>query len=141
MQRCIAHKMRNVAIKLRKHNQKPATGGAKQIFAAPNRKEALRRFKAWRSKWIIEVERAVRCLEKGLYNCLHYYDIPEEMWEKIRTTNVLERAFREVRQRTNPMGIFPNAASANRIFYGTINYMNGNWRGSHLSEISAELLT
>ncbi len=137
----IAHKMRKVAIKLKRHNRKPATGGARQTFAAPNRKEALRRFKAWRSKWIIKEERAVRCLEKGLYNCLRSCDFPEEMWKKIRATDVLERAFPKVRRRTNPMGIFPNAASASRIFYGTIDYMNGNWRGSHPREISAELLT
>ena len=141
VQRCIAHRMRNVAVKLRRHNQKPAMDGARLIFGAPNKKEALKRFKAWRSKWIIEEERAVKCLEKGLYNCLHYYDFPEEMWKKIRTTNILERAFREVRRRTNPMGLFPNADSANRIFYGITDFMNDNWRESHLKEISAESLT
>ncbi len=93
------------------------------------------------SKWIIEGKRAVRCLKKGLYNCLHPCDFPEEMWKKIRTTNILERAFGEARRRTNPMGIFPNAESANRIFYGVADYMDENWRGSHLKEISAELLT
>lgn len=74
------------------------------IFGAPNRKEALKRFKQWREKWIIEEERAVKCLEKGLHNRLRYYHFPEEIWKKIRTTNILERAFREVRRRTNPMG-------------------------------------
>lgn len=41
VQRCIAHKMRNVTIKLKKHNQKPATGEARLIFSAPNKKKAL----------------------------------------------------------------------------------------------------
>jgi hypothetical protein len=39
------------------------------------------------------------------------------------------------------MGLFPNADSANRIFYGITDYMNENWRESHLREISAESLT
>jgi transposase-like protein len=95
VQRCIAHRMRNVAVKLRRHNQKPAMDEARLIFGAPNKKEALRRFKAWRSKWIVEEERAVPCLEKGLYNCLHYYDFPEEMWKKIsRRLSACERATR-----------------------------------------------
>ena len=141
VQRCIAHKMRNVAVKIRRHNQGPAMDEARLIFGAPNRKEALKRFKAFRSKWIVEEERAVKCLEKGLYNCLHYYDFPLEIRKSIRTTNILERAFREVRRRTNPMGIFPNANSANRIFYGITDLMNENWRGNHLKEISAESLT
>lgn len=72
VQRLIAHRMRNVAVKLKKHNQKPATGEARLIFGAPNRKEALRRFKQWRKKWIVEEERAIKFLGKGLYNCLYY---------------------------------------------------------------------
>lgn len=43
----------------------------------------------------------------GPYNFPHYRDFPEEMGKKIRTTNILERAFRKVRRRTNPMGLFP----------------------------------
>ncbi|MBC7246785.1 MAG: transposase [Actinobacteria bacterium] len=72
---------------------------ARPIFGAPNKKEALRRFNARRKKWIKEEERAVRCLEKGLYSFLHFYDFPEEMRRKIRTTNILEKAIREARRR------------------------------------------
>jgi len=39
------------------------------------------------------------------------------------------------------MGVFPNADSANRIFYGVTDCMNENWRGSHLKEIPAASLT
>ena len=46
----------------------------------------------------MEAERAVRYLEKDLYNLLHYYDLPKELWRKFRTTNLLERTFREYRR-------------------------------------------
>ncbi|MDY6796353.1 MAG: IS256 family transposase [Actinomycetota bacterium] len=139
IQRCISHRMCNVAVKLRRHNQKPAMDEARLIFEASNKKEALKRFKAWRKKWIIREERAVKCLEKELYNCLHYYDFPEEMWKKIRTTNILERSFREVRRRTKPMGVFPNTDSTNRSFDEVADFVNEG--GSHLKEISAGALT
>jgi putative transposase len=140
VQRCIVHKLRNVAIKLKRVHLKPCMAGAKDIFNAPNRREAIRRFKMWKEKWQVEEERAVRCMEKDLYHCLHYYAFPKELWKKIRTNNILERDFREVRRRTRPMGVFPNEDSAERIFYGVTNGIHDN--GQHpLPLISAEKLT
>jgi len=100
------------------------------IWAAPSRKEAVKRFKEWEKKWYPEAESAVKCMRKDLYACLRYFDLPEEQWKTVRTTNVLERSFREVRRRTRPIpptGGFPNEASAQRIFYGISKYLNQNW--------------
>jgi len=128
-QRCIAHKMRNVAVKIRKANRPHCLKEAKLIFASDTRKEAIRRFRDWESKWRIEEERAVRCLKKDLFGCLHYFDFDKELWRSIRTTNILERAFREVRRRTRPMNnFFTNEASANRIMYGISDMLNQNWK-------------
>ena len=140
VQRCIVHKLRNMAIKLKRVHLKPCMAEAKDIFNASNRREAIKRFKAWKERWQVEEERAVRCLEKDLYHCLHYYSFPEVLWKKIRTTNVLERDFREVRRRIRPMGFFPNEKSAQRIFYGVTNGIQQN--GQHpLASISAQMLT
>jgi len=136
-QRCIAHKMRNVAVKIRKANRLHCLKEAKGIFASDNRKEALRRFRDWESKWRIEEERTVRCLKKDLFGCLHYFDFDKELWKSIRTTNILERAFREVRRRTRPMNnFFTNKASANRIMYGISDMLNQNWKDKTLKVIS-----
>jgi putative transposase len=140
VQRCIVHKLRNVAIKLKRVHLKPCMAEAKGIFAAPSRREAIKRFNTWKEKWQVEAERAVRCMEKDLYHCLHYYAFPRELWKKIRTTNMLERDFREVRRRTRPMGAFPNENSAGRIFYGVTNSIHNN-RHHPLPVISAEKLT
>jgi len=140
VQRCIVHKLRNVAIKLKRVHLRPCMAEAKDVFNAPSRREAIKRFKTWKDKWQVEEERAVRCMEKDLYHCLHYYSFPEELWKKIRTTNLLERDFREVRRRTRPMGFFPHEESAQRIFYGITNGIHRN--GHHpLPTISAEILT
>jgi transposase-like protein len=119
---------------------KPCMSEAKGIFAAPSRREAIRRFKTRKEKWQVEAEPAVRCMEKDLYHYLHYYAFPKELWKKIRTTDMLERNFREVRRRTRLMGVFPNEESADRIFYGITNGILNN--GYHsLPVISAEKLT
>jgi len=140
VQRCTVHKLRNVAIKLRRVHLKPCMGEAKNIFNARSRREAIKRFKVWKEKWQVEEERAVRCMEKDLHHCLHYYSFPKELWKKIRTTNILERDFREVRRRTRPMGFFPTEESANRIFYGVTNAIHQNGHVP-LPTISAEILT
>ena len=140
VQRCIVHKLRNVAVKLKRVHLRPCMDEAKDIFNAPSRREAIRRFNAWKEKWQVEEERAVRCLEKDFYHCLHYYSFPKELWKKVRTTNMLEREFREVRRRTRPMRFFPNEESAQRIFYGVTNGIHQN-RHHPLPTISAEILT
>ena len=87
--------------------------------------------------WQVEEERAVRCMEKDLFNCLHYFAFDPALWKSIRTTNILERAFREVRRRTRPMNnFFTNEASSNRIMYGITEMLNKNWRGKTLKQIS-----
>jgi transposase-like protein len=136
-QRCIAHKMRNVAVKIRKANQAHCLKEAKLIFAAGSRKEAVKRFKEWQARWQVEEERAVRCMEKDLFNCLHYFAFDPALWKSIRTTNILERAFREVRRRTRPMNnFFTNEASSDRIMYDITEMLNKNWRGKTLKQIS-----
>jgi len=137
VQRGIAHKMRNVAVKIRKVNQAHCLKEAKLIFAADSRKEALKRFKTWEARWQVEEERAVKCMKKDLFNCLHFDDFPPERWKSIRTTNILERAFREVRRRTRPMNnCFTNEASSDRLLYGITQMLNKNWRGKALKQIS-----
>jgi len=126
-QRCIAHKMRNVVAKLKRSFKKQCPAEARLIWGAPNRKEAIRRFKEWEAKWYPLAESAVRCLRKDLYACLRYYDLPPENWKTVRTTNVLERSFREVRRRTRPMNFFPNEKCAEKLFYGISKYLNQNW--------------
>jgi putative transposase len=54
VQRCIVHKLRNVAIKLKRVHLRPCMAEAKDIFNAPSRREAIKRFKTWKDKWQVE---------------------------------------------------------------------------------------
>jgi len=128
-QRCIWHKMNNIQGRTKKRNRRALMGECKMIFAAPSRHEAIHRFKTWKNHWEIEEPAAVKCLAKDLRECLTYYDLPKEHWKRIRTTNILERSFREVRRRTRPMGgTFVNPASADRIYHNVFGLLNDNWK-------------
>jgi transposase-like protein len=71
--------------------------------------------------------RAVASLERDLEELLSFFAVPEGHWKLVRTTNVIERAFREVRRRTRPMSSFTNPASCERIVFGVISHLNRSW--------------
>lgn len=131
-QRCIAHKLRNVAVKIKRSRQAACLKGAKLVFAAPSRAEAVKRFKVWKAQWEVYEESAVRCLEKDLFECLAYFKFPKNLWKKIRTTNVIERSFREIRRRTRPMSIALPQESTERLFASLSKGLNQNWKNTPL---------
>jgi len=67
---------------------------------------------------------AVECLERDLESLLIFYEHPKPLWKKLRTTNIIERVFREVRRRTRPMSCFTNTASVERIIFVMFNRQN-----------------
>jgi hypothetical protein len=58
----MAQGLRNVVVKLKRHQRGPVMAECKAIFAAPSKPEAIRRFRAWSERWQVEAERAERCL-------------------------------------------------------------------------------
>lgn len=131
-QRCWAHKLRNVANKLPRRDQGECMKGAALIYQAESRRQARKRYLEWGSTWGKRHPEAVRCLEKDLDELLNFLDTPAEHRVKVRTTNVIERSFREVRRRIRPMSCFNNTASVNRIIFGVISHLNSNWKENPL---------
>ena len=69
--------------------------------------------------------KAVRCLKVDLDDLLTFFTFKDPSWWKaIRTTNAIERRFREVRRRTRPMGVFSDRTSIDRILYAVFSYEN-----------------
>jgi len=131
-QRCWAHKLRNVANRLPKKLQKACTGQARDIYDAENFGQALKAFKIWARTWRSISPEAVACLEDDLEHLLMFYQCPREMWKKLRTTNIIERVFREVRRRTRPMSCFTNTRSVERIIFAIFNRQNEIWKDKPL---------
>jgi hypothetical protein len=63
----------------------------------------------------------IRRLERDLPELLSFFRFPRHLWRKLRTTNVIERCFVEVRRRTRPMVCFVNVQSVDRIIYAIFN--------------------
>jgi len=137
-QRCWVHKLRNVSNKLRMRDREECLAGVKLIYPAQHRKEVIRKYKEWESKWEPLYPRAVSCLEKDLDELLSFFGTPLVHREKVRTTNVIERAFREVRRRIRPMNCFTNSRSVDRILYGVISHLNQFWKEKPLIEFTQQ---
>jgi putative transposase len=135
-QRCWAHKLRNVATYLKKKHVDQCIKEARAIYDAENKKDAEKAYGKWEKRWRQIAPKAVRCVEKDLEELLNFYSCPQKIWIKVRTTNVIERAFREVRKRTRPMSCFNNVQSIERIVYAVLTHLNEQWGKQPLKEFT-----
>ena len=127
-QRCWVHKMRNILDPVRKRDYDAVKAAAQAIYQADSRREAEAAFRRFRSRWQGVYPVMVKRLEKDLPELLTFYNFPRHLWRKLRTTNVIERCFVEVRRRTRPMVCFVNVQSVDRIIFSIFNRFNGDWR-------------
>lgn len=134
-QYCWVHKLRNVANHLKRSQQK-CLEEAKVIYQAETKTAAVQTYWAWARRWREEAPGAVACLERDLDSLLSFLDCPPEHRRIVRTTNAIERCFREVRRRTRPMTCFNNNASCERIICAVFSHLNNNWRGRSLPQIT-----
>jgi transposase-like protein len=137
-QRCWAHKLRNVANLCRKRNEQQVIAEARLIYQQETRRDARRVFLEWKEHWSAVEPKAVACLERDLESMLTFLDLPVEHRKKMRTTNIIERLFREVRRRTNPMTCFANAASCDRIIYSVFARFNHRWESRPFANFTQE---
>jgi putative transposase len=127
-QRCWVHKMRNILEKVRKRDYDEVKAGAQAIYLAQSRAHAEAAFRRFRARWLRDYGPMVRRLERDLPELLSVFAFPRHLWKKLRTTNVIERCFVEVRRRTRPMVCFVNVQSVDRIIYSIFQRFNLEWK-------------
>lgn len=135
-QHCWVHKLRNVAALLKRSQQEECLAGARAIYRAETRRSAIQAYWAWARRWRGEAPKAVACLERDLEPLLSFLACPPRHQQMVRTTNAIERCFREVRRRTRPMSCFNNNASCERIIYAVFSHLNRNWKGHPLPQFT-----
>jgi transposase-like protein len=94
------HKMRNILQKVRRRDYDAVKGDSQAIYRAESRRQAEAAFRAFRHRWRPWSGPMVRQLERDLPELLSFFSFPRHLWRKLRTTNIIERCFVEVRRRT-----------------------------------------
>lgn len=136
IQRCWVHKLRNVSIYCKAKHEEACLKQAKKIYLAGSRKEALKQFKSWKQAWQRLCPRGVHCLEKDLEELLAFFDCPDSHRIRVRTTNAIERTFREARRRIRVFSCFTNVQSSERILFAIFDYLNCRWKAKPLKQFT-----
>lgn len=111
-QRCIVHFARNVLAHVPASAMSEVAEDLKAIFKVRREKTAKALAEEFVSRYEKHYPKAVSVFEAGIGDALAYLRYPGSHHARLRTTNVLERLFKEVKRRTKVVGVFPNETSA-----------------------------
>jgi putative transposase len=114
-QRCIVHFARNVLAHVPASAMGEVAEDLKAIFKVRREKTAKALVEEFVELYEKRYPKAVSVFEAGIGDALTYLRYPGSHHARIRTTNVLERLFREVKRRTRVVGVFPNETSAQTL--------------------------
>ena len=126
-QRCVVHFERNVLAKVPQKEAKDVAVDLKVIFQAARRETAEGLAQGFADRYREVYPKAVACLESGLADALTYTEFPSSHHRYIRTTNGLERLFREVKRRTKVVGVFPSPQSAENLSLAVMLRVSEGW--------------
>jgi len=125
VQRCWAHKIRNILDKIKKADQPAAKRAIHKVMNAANAPAARTAARRFADRFKHKYPNAVACLRNDLdelLTCFRYKSADQR--KAVRTTNAIERRFREVRRRTRPMGTFQDITSMDRILFAVFTHEN-----------------
>lgn len=125
VQRCWAHKIRNVLNKVKRADQPAVKHALHRVMNAANLPAARAAARRFANRFEDQYSAAVACLRNDLddlLTCFRYKSL--DLRKAVRTTNSIERRFREVRRRTRPMGTFQDITSMDRILFAVFSHEN-----------------
>ncbi len=126
-QRCRTHFMRNLLTKVPKRAQGLVATLVRSIFAQPTRTEVL----AQHQRVVAELERrfsaAAAMLDEAKEEILAFSVFASGVWRQIWSNNPQERLNREIRRRSDVVGIFPNREAIIRLIGAVLAEYNDEW--------------
>ena len=129
-QRCTVHALRNVTSKLpERHHQEVKARWWKAFDEARSPGEASRELQGIIADYRTAYPSAMAVIEADLPALITHLRFPSEHRKRIRTTNLLERTFVEVRRRTKVIGRFPGETSALSLIWAVLELSSRGWRG------------
>jgi transposase-like protein len=127
-QRCAVHRIRNVLARVPKKRQDEVRKAVHRIFYAASLDDARDEAMQFLCRYSREFPTACETLANHLEECLTFYRFPERHWKHIRTRNVIERSFKEVKRRTRVVGRFPNETSALVMVFSLLEEERLKWQ-------------
>lgn len=127
VQRCIVHKMRNTLSKVRKVDQAELAADFRKVYKADQLEQAQEAFQKVKEKWGQKYKRVIESWENEWSVLMTFYKYPKDVRKFIYTTNMIERANKEIRKRLKPMNSLPSIEAVEKIVYLIAKNYNTHW--------------
>lgn len=126
-QRCRTHFMRNLLTRVPKSSQNVVATLVRSIFAQGDKQSVDEQFDRVLSQLNSNFPDAVRLLEEARGDLLAFASCPKEHWKQIWSNNPQERLNKEIRRRTDVVGIFPNRSAITRLVGAVLAEQHDEW--------------
>jgi putative transposase len=127
-QRCRVHFMRNLLAHVPRGDMAVVAAALRTIFAQPDQDAARRQLRAVYEAMLPRWPKAAQVLIEAEHDLLTYMTFPKEHWKRVYSNNVLERLNKEVKRRTNVVGVFPDEPSVIRLVGAILQEQSDEWQ-------------
>jgi putative transposase len=126
-QRCRVHFMRNVLAIVPKRSQEMVASIIRTIFAQPDKDHVFTQFNEVTRMLTRSHPKVATMLEEAKHDVLAFTGFPQRHWRQIWSTNPLERVNKEIKRRTDVVGVFPNPAALLRLAGAVLIEQHDEW--------------
>jgi putative transposase len=144
VQRCRVHFFRNVLARVPKGSAEMVAAAIRTIFAQPHASHVHDQLDVIAGMLGRQFPKLERMLRDAAPDLLAFTSFPVSHWKKVWSTNPLERLNKEIKRRTDVVGVFPNPEALGRLAGAVLVEAHDEWQVSdrrYLSEGSMALLT
>ena len=142
-QRCRVHFLRNVLAQVPKGHAEMVAAAIRTVFAQPDAEHVRSQLDVIAGMLGRQFGKVETMLREAADDVTAFADFPVSHWKKIWSTNPLERVNKEIKRRTDVVGVFPNPAALLRLAGSVLVETHDEWQVSdrrYLSEGSMALL-
>lgn len=135
-QRCRVHFMRNALAHAGKSGRRVVSAFIATAFAQEDAEAARTQWRKVADQLRPTLPKLAAFMDEAEGDVLAYMTFPKDHWQKIYSTNGLERVNGEIKRRTEVVGIFPNEAAITRLAGAILLEQNDEWavqRGRYMT--------
>jgi transposase-like protein len=126
-QRCRTHFMRNLLTKVPKSSQQMVATLVRTIFSQSSYEETWKQQRRVVEQLEATFPEAAKMLDEASEDVLAYASLPREHWKQVWSNNPQERLNKELRRRTDVVGIFPNRPAIIRLVGAVLAEQHDEW--------------
>jgi putative transposase len=127
-QRCRVHFVRNLLALVPKSAAEMVAATVRTVFAQPDAPSAREQWRAVADRLRARFPKAADLMDEAEADVLAYLAFPKGHWRQIWSNNPLERLNKEVKRRTDVVGIFPNPAAVIRLVGAVLSEQHDEWQ-------------